>query len=201
MTHRDWTRRRIYDEEALQLATERRFVQYRPKPEEVDASHEKALSDIHHLISRHGAGGAWLWDPYLDARDILDTLFFCPHIGADLRALTAGKIPPEIKRPQPISYAEKQRAIFDSAESNYRGLRLTYRIKSGTAGWKFHDRFLIFPNSTGQVLAWSLGASINILGKAHHILQRVDNGRLIMEAFLDLWDQLSAPEHTILEKP
>jgi hypothetical protein len=80
-------------------------------------------------------------------------------------------------------------------------LSLEYRIRIGQAGFKFHDRFLIFPRIEEPPLAWSLGTSVNGVGKAHHILQRVDNGRLIMDAFAELWDQLTGSRHLIWKTP
>jgi hypothetical protein len=34
-------------------------------------------------------------------------------------------------------------------KSNFRGLHLEFRIRTGSAGWAFHDRFLIFPGTDG----------------------------------------------------
>jgi hypothetical protein len=61
---------------------------------------------------------------------------------------------------------------------------------------------LIFPATADRgALAWSLGTSVNSLGKQHHILQQVDDGQRIMDAFLDLWDRLNGPEHLIWKTP
>jgi hypothetical protein len=223
----DWTERRIYREEAVRLAREKRFIQYRPMPGHQRAEHEKALADLRFLISQHGKEGAWLWDPYLTASDVLNTLFHCPHPNADLRALTAGYGPPaDAREPHEIvprarclwavwpawlagkaepapntTFAQKQRAILEGITSNLLGLKLSFRVKIGPAGWAFHDRFLIFPVVGRGALAWSLGTSVNSLGKQHHILQQVDDGQLIMQAFLDLWEQLDQPEHLIWKTP
>jgi hypothetical protein len=223
----DWTGRRIYQEELARLAREKRFVQYKPLPRQQAAEHQKALVDLRILVNEHGKEGAWLWDPYLAADDILNTLFYCRYPNSDLRALTAGSSAPEdcsgprkvhscIERhrswisnrlratpaPQPgVTFADKQRAMLDGTKSNFLGLRLEFRVKSGQAGWAFHDRFLIFPATGRGALAWSLGTSVNSIGKQHHILQRVDDGQLIMQAFRELWDQLNQPEHLIWKKP
>ncbi|GAA5563466.1 hypothetical protein Asch03_00962 [Acinetobacter schindleri] len=42
--------------------------------------------------------------------------------------------------------------------------------------------------------AWSLGTSVNSLGKAHHIFQEVSDGRLIADAFESLWTTLDHQE-------
>lgn len=201
-----WTRGRIYRDEAARLSRERRFVQYRPSGSRTVA-HDAALMDLHFLLNRYGEDAAWLWDPYLTATDILETLFYCPHSGADLRALTAAtEIPGEKSESQDgqtrhEAFADSQRTILENARSNWRGLRLEYRMRSGTAGWSFHDRFLIFPMKDGGAHAWSLGTSVNSFGTAHHILQKVDDGRMVMDAFVELWDQLAQPQHLILKKP
>lgn len=214
----EWTRQRIYEEERAKLAKERRFVQYLPR-NPVSEGHEIALKDLRALIERHGENGAWLWDPYLSATDILETLFHSPHALSDLRALTDAqtiprppKVPlkgwrriaeclwPTLPPPRP-SFADMQRQVFRQHSGNLEGLRLEYRGRFGQAGWGFHDRFLIFPKTSSGPLAWSLGTSVNMLGHKHHILQRVDDGRLVADAFEELWNVLTAPDDVIWRTP
>jgi hypothetical protein len=221
-----WTQRRMYREETDRLLAERRLVQY--KPVSGEQLHDKALDDVRYLINRHGEEGVWLWDPYLSAEDIISTLFYCRFSGSELRALTAGYIPPTEVRPsrkrQPrfgrlrarlrerfvrrekstslsARFATEQRATLTGMKSNMRGLNLVYRMRTGSAGWGFHDRFLIFPAADSAALAWSLGTSVNSLGRQHHILQRVDDGQRIRDAFAELWDALDQPEHLIWKTP
>ena len=221
-----WTRSRIYSDEAARLAATRRFVQYKPVPGQQDSTHELALRDIRLLLNQYGKDGAWLWDPYLSADDVLRTLFYSPHKAADLRAMTAGYQRPSTLRARPtlasigrqllewamqhsvygrppqLTFAERQRAVFDGAKSNLRGLRIEYRMKTGPAGWAFHDRFLIFPKTAENAArTWSLGTSVNSLGRQHHILQQVDDGQLVADAFQELWDQLGQPEHLVWKTP
>jgi hypothetical protein len=222
----EWTRHRIYREEASQLAAQRRFVQYKPAAGHEGSVHEAALKDVRLLLSQYGKHGAWIWDPYLSADDVLRTLFYCPHKSAELRALTAGyERPPGshakptlvsirrqigewirqnsfFHRPPEPTFAEKQRAVFVSAKSNLRSLRLEFRMRTGPSGWAFHDRFLIFPRAgSDRALAWSLGTSVNSLGRQHHILQQVDDAQLVEQAFEELWDQLNKPEHLVWKAP
>ena len=181
------------------MAAQRRFVQYKPQQGREHETHEKALDDLRELLRLHGRQGAWLWDPYLSADDVLRTLFYAPHSNAELRALTAGYEPHASATGR--SFADTQRDVFAAAQSNLRSLRLEFRMKSGTAGWAFHDRFLIFPNTNAGTLAWSLGTSINSVGRQHHILQQVDDGQLIATAFEELWDELDEPEHLVWRAP
>ena len=203
----EWTQRRIYKEETDQLLAERRFVQY--KPEQGVDLRAKALADIRWLMDKHGEEGAWLWDPYLSADDIINTLFYCRFFGAELRGLTAGDVPigqatparPGDSRPATARFSADQNARLTNIKSNFRGLDLEYRIRTGSAGWGFHDRFLIFPAAERAAQAWSLGTSVNSLGDRHHILQQVGDGQRIRDAFAELWDALDQPEHLIWKTP
>jgi len=226
--YRGWTRKRIYKDEETRLEEARHFVQYRPDQNKSAASRAKAISDIRFLVDRYGQDGVWLWDPYLSARDLLDTLFHCRHAGTSMRALTDGLEPREpastpeegkltkayfrrkaerqrharsVRNGATKKFIDAQRATLNRAAGNLQGLSLEYRIRTGSAGFKFHDRFLIFPRIEEPPLAWSLGASVNGAGKAHHILQRVDNGRLILEAFEALWGQLGGSRQLIWNTP
>lgn len=198
---RHWLLRRQDLEERQLLEENRDFVQYRPEPAST-AERARALSDLRFLISQHGEAGVDLWDPYLDASDILQTLFWSHTANAPLRALTDGRDPPrnlgqvDLTEPKP-TFADRQRERLSRDAGNREGLRLEYRTRSGPGGWEFHDRFLIFPNKSEGPLAWSLGTSVNSLGKAHHILQRVSNPALVAGAFEDLWNALDQPRHAL----
>jgi hypothetical protein len=195
----NWTRRRMYREETDRLLADRRFVQY--KPVSGAQFHEKALDDVRYLINRHGEEGVWLWYPYLSAQDVIDTLFYCRFFGSELRALRDRFVRPEVLPSAGAQFAASQRATLTSLKSNLRGLHLEFRMRTGSAGWGFHDRFLIFPAADSAALAWSLGTSVNSLGRQHHILQRVDDGQRIRDAFVELWDALDQPEHLIWKTP
>jgi len=206
LAHFDDTRKRIYREEMRVLRERREFVQYRPDDQDENGQqldreqrHSRALNDIRYLIKRHGRKAVWLWDPYLNASDILNTLFYNPHGEAAMRALTGAQQIKEVKddNPQLQSKQTKKKQFMDMERDrlkqqggNLASLRLEFRAKAGKAGFAFHDRFLIFPHAEPEPLAWSLGISVNSVGKEHHILQKVPNGRLIADAFQDLWDDL-----------
>ncbi|MCP3024295.1 VPA1262 family N-terminal domain-containing protein [Cupriavidus basilensis] len=177
-----------------------------------------ALEDLRWLIAKHGGEGVWLWDPFLNADDVLRTLYFCPHNGVPLRALTAGKRPPgdeQKKNEDEMSQRDRERLARERAKKNKReqgeqleaakgnchGLQLEFRIREGSAGWGFHDRFIIFPRAQGSALAWSLGTSINSFGNEHHILQKVSHGEPIAQAFKDLWERLEGARYLIWKTP
>ena len=186
-----WIERRMYNNDRLKAAAERYFVLYKPQNGQQELCHRKALEDVRFLVRKYGQMGVWLWDPYLSAHDIIETLFHCPHKNSDLRALTAAEIEPSKKRADKATFIRQQRNILNGVVGNLRGLRLEYRIRMGLSGGNFHDRFLIFPQAQHGALVWSLGTSLNDLGRTHHILQQVDDGQLVMDAFTDLWDQLA----------
>jgi hypothetical protein len=207
---KQWQHKRVFKKSLLALEARKEFVQYGPV---ADRGRVEALDDIRWLMEQHGSQGVWLWDPYLQADDILQTLFFCPHDDAGLMALTAGKEPPscnskddkssnhEALTPRVPSWEERQALRLETAKGDCRGLRLEFRISKGHAGSSFHDRFIIFPRKDDSAIAWSLGTSVNSLGKQHHILQKVSDGQLIADSFRKIWDKLDAPEHAIWKTP
>jgi len=197
-----WTQKRFYRYEKMRLSRQKKFVQYKPKDGEIEKEHQKAISDIKSLINQYSENGVWLWDPYLDAIDVLKTLFHCPFHGSDLRALTNLSTFNDKSEPEEVpagknAQLSEQKRIFEDLDSNLLGIKLEFRARIGKAGWNFHDRFLIFPNTKEGVLAWSLGTSVNSLGKQHHILQQVDDGQLIADSFIELWDQLNSHDNLI----
>jgi hypothetical protein len=192
-----FTGKRIYRFDTERVQRERLFRQYGLPGRRPQKEREQALSDIRYLIGQHGEDGTWLWDPYLDAVDLLETLFHSPFSGPELRALgsTEGR-----KRLPIVAFMAKQARILDATTGNLLGLRLAFRIPHGRGLAKFHDRFLIFPKKDGGHLAWSLGTSVNSLGKAHHILQRVDDGQRVSDAFQDFWRR-TTNAHLVWQKP
>uniref|UniRef100_UPI001FC8859C VPA1262 family N-terminal domain-containing protein n=1 Tax=Burkholderia gladioli TaxID=28095 RepID=UPI001FC8859C len=146
-----------------------------------------------------------------------------PWPGADLRGLSDGKTPKVCKhcgkRPDESSshalhecistprklgrlpWRLEQREMLERSKGNCQGLTLEFRVREGGAGWPFHDRFLIFPAAPGGAMAWSLGTSINSVGQQHHILQKVPDGELIREAFLDLWNLLADSKYLVWKTP
>lgn len=210
-----WRSERIFKLSSRQLQERKEFVQY---GQFTGRGRKEALADVHWLLEKHGALGAWLWDPFLNAEDVLQTLFFCPHRDSDLRALSNGKtfespddeeddasaLSPVVAQAAPavdgsIAWKKEQSEILDANCGNRVGLKLDFRLRCNGAGWKFHDRFLIFPKEDGRALAWSLGTSVNSLGSSHHILQKVSNGELVQNAFLSLWDRLEKDDYKVWE--
>lgn len=218
---------RLYSEEKIALEDRKELIQY--KAPFSTTAHDDAMQDIRWLIQKHGQYGAWLWDPYLSADDIIGTLFFSPHGHSDMRALTGlNKVPHDSKTTRNVMRKSRShklntgnalgrkkmnlmrsrkttatktnlvnlfaQALETSAADNCSAMSLKVRK---SANKNFHDRFLIFPRPTEEPLVWSLGTSVNSMGTSHHILQMVQNGRLVFDAFEALWDASAAPKHLI----
>lgn len=207
--YKKWMQRRVYQAEKDSLMAQREFVQYGLIPNGKN-EHARALSDIRALLQRYGIKEVWLWDPYLSALDIMKTLFFNPYLGSRLCALTSGKA---CGLAESMLHGDKQRTIdiktwkthqvdfLNTPGNNYRGLHLEFKISYGPGADAFHDRFLIFPDTDHGPVAWSLGTSVNSLGKSHHILQKVAHARLVADAFQTMWGKLKDNKYLIWKRP
>jgi hypothetical protein len=143
-----WLSKRQDLEEKRHLEETCDFVQYRPDGSQ--AERIRALENIKFLINRHGETGVDLWDPYLTAVDLLQTLFWCPYHNVPLRGLTDGRDPPaedaltdEAAPAEPAApkepFPDRQRAILARDGGNLEGLRLEYRtspLYSPGFGWR-----------------------------------------------------------------
>lgn len=207
-THLTCIEERLYEEELTELEISLSFVQYGIN----GSGREKALQDIRTLIKKYGQNGIYLWDPYLSATDILETLYFCESSDAVLRAISSydnnkkdvyqATLECQDDSLNINSWIEKNANILTTSDKNNNfGIDLEFRVQHGNYGWKFHDRFLIFPNYFNKVQVWSLGTSINSLGKQHHILQKVSNSRRILDAFNDLWEKLNHQDCLVKKYP
>ena len=196
LDYQQHVRSRIYDAERERLTRERTFLQYGKGENE----RSKALDDIKALIEVHGDEGVRLWDPYLSAKDLIQTLFFSKVAGASLKAIGSKKVTDlaEVESGWHTWVDDQQKVLNGSG--NLLGINLEFRCKYNDYGWNFHDRFLIFPRKR-EPLAWSLGTSVNALGKEHHILQKVANAQNILNAFDDLWSALDSADCLVWKYP
>lgn len=140
----------------------------------------------------------WLVDPYLSADDILRTVVYCGKYGISIKCLThVASI--NGNRETRIEATENE-SIFEATVSQYNGilkealnkqndLKLEYRTVAGMRGIPFHDRYLILKYGLNKSRAWSLGISVNSLGKSHHIIQIVQSPMDVIETIDAIWDQ------------
>lgn len=185
---------RIYNNERNKLQEICEFVQYGLPPKN---KHIDAVDDLRYLVNEHGGEGAWLWDPYLDYYDIMEILFYCKHARSDLRALNDYSQISKDKYKNFNQWCQGQKESFTAVGNNYFELKFEFRSRREDKGFKFHDRFLIFPKKGKAACVWSLGTSINNMGDSHYILQKIDNGELIKDSFLQLWNELDSEYHIV----
>lgn len=188
---KDYTRRRQYRMDLEKLEKQMKFIQYGGQGRN---DREKAMHDIRNLIRRFEDKKIYLWDPYLSANDIFNTLYYTRHYNTELRAITSG-ILKKRNNIDGTNYTDiklwmaDQKEIFETRSNNY-GIKLEVRCQHGNYGFSFHDRFLIFISEENTAKVWSLGTSINSLGGAHHIVQEVNHPQHIVNAFEQLWNAL-----------
>jgi hypothetical protein len=87
--------------------------------------------------------------------------------------------------------------------SNNLGVILEFRVTHDTVGFDFHDRFLFFiPKDADDFpMVYSLGTSINSIGNAHHIMQKVPDSRKLVHTFQELWTLLENDNEIIIKLP
>lgn len=197
LNHR-W-KKRNHNESLIEMSRQKDLIQYCPERENLMGEIRNkeqlrcdAINDIRYLIEKYGNNAVWLWDPYLSANDIIDTLFYNPHFGAKMRALTRSK-----HYSQSTEESKDYAAVLNKSLEEPGGMNVEFRTSAGSNLADFHDRFIIFPECECGPLAWSLGTSVNSLGTAHHLLQRVNNGIIIKETFEDMWNKLGDDKYLI----
>jgi hypothetical protein len=155
------------------------------------------------LVQQHNqkAKEICLWDPYLTASDIIETLYF-ENTGKPFRCITSLGKAKQIDKKNQLDettgknkdfkqFKEAQLVYFQKHSNNLR-VHLDFRCQHANYGVPFHDRFLIFvPNDAHDLpKTYSLGTSVNALGQKHHIIQKTADARLILQNFNELWDAL-----------
>lgn len=184
---------RQYSKRIEELVKRKEFRRYGIKPER-----KTAINDIRDLLNSAESGKVYLWDPYLCAEDILDTWYYNEVAGVRFYAITSGEMAK--KQKVPISqWIAREKRILETRSNNY-GIQMEFRCQCNGHGYAFHDRFLMILNKDEKPKVWSLGTSINSLGKKHHIIQEVQHPRMVVDAFDELWNMLESDECLIWKK-
>lgn len=204
------------------------FYNPKEEKEKKIEGHKEALSDIKSIINNQllwDLQEVCMIDPYLSASDILDTVAFCEKKNIQIRCLTdlhtinkneearkeilpddnSGN-PPQEATPEDTTNETK----FETAKKQFRkeleealgadcDLNLTFRTVYANCGSKFHDRYLILRYHFNKTRVWSLGASVNSLGKSHHIIQIVESPTLIEDFFDKVWSETTVDECKIYD--
>ena len=191
--YRNWVRNRFLKIEKQELHDTLKLRQFKRD------MRQEALDFIRELIKKYGKNGIYLWDPYLNAKDLLETVFFSPSANSPIKALTGLKIAPQENKT--ASYKADLANEINQAIRQAGWLNLTFVNADRSKVGDFHDRFIIFPQAIDEpVRAWSLGTSVNSLGKSHHIIQEVEDGQIIADVFEEMWEQSINDENNILWK-
>lgn len=180
---------RRYQKRMDELMRSQEFIRYGKGSNVGDR--QRALNDLRALMNVGPDTRVCLWDPYLSAEDLLETWYYTDAFGLELRAITSNEIPKKMNMTFEC-WRDKQREILRSG-SNQFGINLLWRAQHDMFGFSFHDRFLIQLPPDEEPRVWSLGISVNGLGKSHHILQLVSNPGYIVDAFEELWNALDDP--------
>ena len=191
--YRNWVRNRFLKIEKQELHDTLKLRQFKQD------MRQEALDFIRELIKKYGKNGIYLWDPYLNAKDLLETVFFSPSANSPIKALTGLKTAPQENKT--LSYKANLANEINQAIRQASWLNLTFVNADRSKVGDFHDRFIIFPQAIDEpVRAWSLGTSVNSLGKSHHIIQEVEDGQIIADVFEEMWEQSINDENNILWK-
>ena len=164
----------------------------------------KALKYIREKLNARSSSSSeiWLWDPFLKSDDIIDTLYYVEKQNIHFRCISSYK--------KAGGHTHKDFDCYRNAEvgnfrkrSNNLGISIEFRSQHSGLGYNFHDRFLIFmPKDTTAIpTVYSLGTSVNSLGKSHHIIQQALDPRIIIENFQDLWKALDNEKCLVFKLP
>lgn len=150
----------------------------------------------------------WLVDPYLSVDDILRTVVYCGKNGISIKCLTHiasinGNRETRIEAPEKGNLFEttvsQYRETLKKALDKQKDLKIEYRTVVGMTGITFHDRYLILKCGLNKSRAWSLGISVNSLGKSHHIIQIVQSPMDVIETIDAIWNQSLSEECLIFK--
>lgn len=187
--YRDWTYARTMKLDRQNLQENLTLAQFK------QGMRIEALDFIRRLIKKYGKNGVYIWDPYLSTDDLLETVFFTETANAPIKALTGMELTPEQDGSKSTTLTNYQNKLSQSIQQSA-WLNLTF-VKA--ASNSFHDRFIIFPRTMdNSARAWSLGTSVNSLGKSHHIILEVPDGSIIEDMFNEMWQQSIQKQENVI---
>ena len=158
-------------------------------------SHEQAIQDIRNILNSNilfDLEEICVIDPYLIANDLIDTVLFCEKYGIKIRALTSyNKIHKNLitaNANEFLDFNQVQSGILTRSLSNVTDLKIEFRTIRDNHGFAFHDRFIMMRYKINRDRVWSLGSSINSIGKEHSILHIVSIPETVTSIFDELWE-------------
>lgn len=183
----------IYEKNLKKLEKELKFKRY--------WKDDDALKDIINLINEYGENGVCILDPYLESKDILNTLIHLKFYNAKIRAITSLNSSECDKKSSKKEKIGEYKKLLDESIIDGCGLNLEFRAQYDSIGKPFHDRFLIFPGDLMNLkkpIVFSLGTSLNSYGKNLHILQEVSHPQYIVDEFEQLWNELKKHDRCLI---
>lgn len=174
-----------------------------------DGEREDALRCIRDLLNSKATSSSeiWLWDPYLQQEDIFDTLYYLSIPEIKMKCITSLQNSKNDerrkKRIRDFNHLkEMERDNFLQNSKKNLGINLDYRAAYGN-NIKFHDRFIIFipKNEDYESTVYSLGHSVNGLGKSYHLVQSVYSPDDIVTTFKELWKNIEGDDYRIIKLP
>jgi len=164
---------------------------------------DKALEYIRIRLNEYAISSSeiWLWDPYLQYQDIMETLYYIKVIAIPMKCITSfRKIKSYKEYEDYLSFRNSEQCKF-LAQKNL-GINLEFRSVHDNTGFDFHDRFLFFiPKDLEKIpIVYSLGTSINGIGNSHHLIMQTVYPRNIVSAFQDLWQILESDKESLIIK-
>lgn len=166
--------------------------------------HGKAINDIVGIINNNllwDLKEIWIIDPYLTANDLIDTVLKCKKWGINIKALTAyntihsnSKTKEEMQANEYQKFKESQSNILNKVLGDNSDIKLEFRTIMGENGIKFHDRYIMLKYDINKNRVWSLGASINSIGKSHSIIQIIEAPEILLSIFNDMWSKIDKKE-------
>lgn len=190
----DYIKKRQYDRRVQELYKRAEFRQYGRGMQS-----QKALDDVIMLMDRVKTGKVYLWDPYLTVEDLLHTWYFTKSMNVKLYAITSSEIAEKSKMCTDDWIIQQQEIM--NKRSNHYGIHVELRCQRENFGYPFHDRFLMnLSEDSREPQMWSLGTSVNSLGKKHHVIQSVEHPQILVDAFEELWEELSNPKCLVWKK-
>ena len=145
----------------------------------------------------------WLIDPYLRSADILKTVVYCSKKNVKVKCLTNIGAINRNKETREIEKSDKDRFVetktmyakeLENAIPENTDIKMEFRTIRGSHGRAFHDRYLILKYGINKCRVWSLGISINSIGKSHHIVQIVESPSSVTTIVENIWNSADNEE-------
>lgn len=182
--------------------------------EKIDKSslHEKAIQDIKDIINNEiiwDLEEIFIVDPYLTANDLANTVFQCKVKGIIIKALCDWRALKGFYKTEQGSndqtkfekFKDNQSALIEEIIGGTTDLQIDYRISRGDENSSsFHDRFIVLRYKINKERVWSLGASINSIGKRHSIIQIVETPNTVISDLNKLWDEVKGCDNCCIFK-